>query len=144
MEPITIVLIVLGVAILVGSCFIGKNDSGDFEYDELIKKSKLIHKYKVDLTTIKYNSEIEFTCFLYKEYIEPYAFFLKTSSLPFKYFPNKPSDISKRFPLESSAFGNSNSVFVKISKTFSETLNADAYFAKTSSILALISGVFFV
>ncbi len=38
MEPITIILIVLGIIILLGSCFIGKDEKGDFEYDELIKR----------------------------------------------------------------------------------------------------------
>ena len=36
MEPITIVLIVLGIALLIGSCFFGKSDAKEPEYDELI------------------------------------------------------------------------------------------------------------
>ena len=38
MEPITIVLIVLGIALLIGSCFFGKSDAKEPEYDELIKR----------------------------------------------------------------------------------------------------------
>ncbi len=38
MEPITIILIVLGIVILLGSCFVGKGENVDFEYDELIKR----------------------------------------------------------------------------------------------------------
>ena len=38
MEPITIVLIVLGIVILIGSCFLGKNESKEPEYDELLSR----------------------------------------------------------------------------------------------------------
>lgn len=38
MEPITIVLVVVGVILLVGSCFFTKEESAELEYDELIKR----------------------------------------------------------------------------------------------------------
>ncbi len=38
MEPITIVLIVLGVALLIGSCFFTKEENNELEYDELINR----------------------------------------------------------------------------------------------------------
>lgn len=38
MEPISIILIILGIALLVGSCFFGKEDSGEPDYDEFIKR----------------------------------------------------------------------------------------------------------
>ena len=38
MEPITIILIVLGIALLIGSCFFTKDESSELEYDELIKR----------------------------------------------------------------------------------------------------------
>ncbi len=38
MEPITIVLVVVGVALLIGSCFFTKEDKVEPEYDELIKR----------------------------------------------------------------------------------------------------------
>lgn len=38
MEPITIVLVVVGVALLIGSCFFTKEEKGEPEYDELIKR----------------------------------------------------------------------------------------------------------
>ncbi len=38
MEPISIILIVLGIALLIGSCFFGKEESKEPEYDELIKR----------------------------------------------------------------------------------------------------------
>ncbi len=38
MEPITIVLVVLGVVLLIGSCFFTKEDKKEPEYDELIKR----------------------------------------------------------------------------------------------------------
>ncbi len=38
MEPITIVLIVLGIALLIGSCFFGKNELKEPEYDELLNR----------------------------------------------------------------------------------------------------------
>lgn len=38
MEPITIVLVVLGVALLIGSCFFTKEEKNEPEYDELIKR----------------------------------------------------------------------------------------------------------
>lgn len=38
MEPITIILIVLGIALLIGSCFFTKEDKSELEYDELIKR----------------------------------------------------------------------------------------------------------
>lgn len=38
MEPITIVLVILGVALLIGSCFFTKEEKGEPEYDELIKR----------------------------------------------------------------------------------------------------------
>ena len=38
MEPITIVLVVVGVALLIGSCFFTKEEKVEPEYDELIKR----------------------------------------------------------------------------------------------------------
>lgn len=38
MEPITIVLIVLGVALLIGSCFFAKEEKIEPDYDEFIKR----------------------------------------------------------------------------------------------------------
>ncbi len=38
MEPITIILIVLGIALLIGSCFFTKEEKSELEYDELIKR----------------------------------------------------------------------------------------------------------
>ncbi|MBR6535959.1 MAG: helix-turn-helix domain-containing protein [Lachnospiraceae bacterium] len=38
MEPISIILIVLGIALLIGSCFFTKEDKSELEYDELIKR----------------------------------------------------------------------------------------------------------
>lgn len=38
MEPITIILIVLGIALLIGSCFFTKEEKSEPEYDELIKR----------------------------------------------------------------------------------------------------------
>ena len=38
MEPITIVLIVLGIVLLIGSCFFTKEENNAVEYDELIKR----------------------------------------------------------------------------------------------------------
>ncbi len=38
MEPITIVLIVLGIVLLIGSCFFTKEENNEVEYDELIKR----------------------------------------------------------------------------------------------------------
>lgn len=38
MEPITIVLVVVGVLLLVASCFFTKEEKGEPEYDELIKR----------------------------------------------------------------------------------------------------------
>lgn len=38
MEPITIILIVLGIALLIGSCFFTKEEKNELEYDELIKR----------------------------------------------------------------------------------------------------------
>lgn len=38
MEPITIILVILGVALLIGSCFFTKEEKGEPEYDELIKR----------------------------------------------------------------------------------------------------------
>lgn len=38
MEPITIVLVILGVALLIGSCFFTKEEKSEPEYDELIKR----------------------------------------------------------------------------------------------------------
>lgn len=38
MEPITIIMILLGVALLVGSCFLQKEDTTEPDYDEWIKR----------------------------------------------------------------------------------------------------------
>ena len=38
MEPITIVMILLGIALLVGSCFFPKEDKSETSYDELINR----------------------------------------------------------------------------------------------------------
>ena len=38
MEPITIIMILLGVALLVGSCFLPKEDKSETSYDELINR----------------------------------------------------------------------------------------------------------
>ena len=38
MEPITIILIIVGVVILIGSCFFTKEENSELEYDELIKR----------------------------------------------------------------------------------------------------------
>jgi paraquat-inducible protein B len=38
MEPISIVLIVLGIALLIGSCFFGKDELKEPEYDELLNR----------------------------------------------------------------------------------------------------------
>ena len=38
MEPISIILIVLGCVLLVGSCFFGKDESKEPEYDELLNR----------------------------------------------------------------------------------------------------------
>lgn len=38
MEPITIIMILLGVALLIGSCFLPKEDKGETSYDELINR----------------------------------------------------------------------------------------------------------
>lgn len=38
MEPITIVLIVLGIVLVVGSCFFTKEENSELKYDELIKR----------------------------------------------------------------------------------------------------------
>lgn len=38
MEPITIILIVLGIALLIGSCFFAKEQNSELEYDEWIKR----------------------------------------------------------------------------------------------------------
>ncbi len=38
MEPISIILIVLGIALLVGSCFFGKDELKEPEYDELLNR----------------------------------------------------------------------------------------------------------
>lgn len=38
MEPISIILIILGIVLLIGSCFLGKDEFKEPEYDELIKR----------------------------------------------------------------------------------------------------------
>ena len=38
MEPITIIMILLGIALLVGSCFLPKGDKSETSYDELINR----------------------------------------------------------------------------------------------------------
>lgn len=38
MEPISIILIVLGIVLLIGSCFFGKDDGKEPEYDELLNR----------------------------------------------------------------------------------------------------------
>lgn len=38
MEPITIIMILLGIALLVGSCFLPKEDKSETSYDELINR----------------------------------------------------------------------------------------------------------
>ena len=38
MEPISIILIILGIVLLVGSCFFGKDDLKEPEYDELLNR----------------------------------------------------------------------------------------------------------
>ncbi len=38
MEPFTIVMIILGIALLIGSCFFTKEESANVEYDELLKR----------------------------------------------------------------------------------------------------------
>lgn len=38
MEPISIILIVLGIVILIGSCFLGKDEGKEPEYDELLNR----------------------------------------------------------------------------------------------------------
>lgn len=38
MEPITIIFIVLGIALLIGSCFIKNEKNNELEYDELVKR----------------------------------------------------------------------------------------------------------
>ena len=38
MEPITIILIVLGIALIIASCFFTKEEKSELEYDELIKR----------------------------------------------------------------------------------------------------------
>ena len=38
MEPITIILIVLGIVLLIASCFFTKEENSELEYDELIKR----------------------------------------------------------------------------------------------------------
>lgn len=38
MEPITIIMILLGIALLVGSCFLTKEDKSETSYDELINR----------------------------------------------------------------------------------------------------------
>jgi len=38
MEPITIILIVLGIVLMIGSCFFAKDENSELEYDELIKR----------------------------------------------------------------------------------------------------------
>ena len=38
MEPISIILIVLGIVLLLGSCFFGKDDGKEPEYDELLNR----------------------------------------------------------------------------------------------------------
>lgn len=38
MEPISIILIILGIVILIGSCFFGKDEMKEQEYDELLNR----------------------------------------------------------------------------------------------------------
>ena len=38
MEPITIILIVVGIVVLLGSCFLAKEEHSGVEYDELVKR----------------------------------------------------------------------------------------------------------
>lgn len=38
MEPITIIMILLGIALLIGSCFMHKEETAETNYDELIKR----------------------------------------------------------------------------------------------------------
>lgn len=38
MEPVTIILIVVGILLLIGSCFFTKEDNSELQYDELMKR----------------------------------------------------------------------------------------------------------
>ena len=38
MEPITIIMILLGVALLIGSCFLPKEENGEVNYDEVVNR----------------------------------------------------------------------------------------------------------
>jgi len=38
MEPVTIILIVVGIVLLIGSCFFTKEDNSELQYDELMKR----------------------------------------------------------------------------------------------------------